>query len=118
MSKAIYEGGATRSELGERYDLIPKAAMDALAGRLALGARQHGENNWRRGGRDFRKATLNHIMKHLLDYIENGNENDDNTAAIICNAAFLCHYEAIDPYPGIDPDLSETEPSKPIRRRK
>ena len=94
MQKAVFEGGATRSAMSERYDLIPKEAMAALARRLGLGAEKHGENNWRGGGADFRKATICHLMKHLLDYMENGNANDANTDAIICNAAFLCHFEA------------------------
>src|SRR5579875_530911 len=92
-TKQKYEGGATRSEMKVRYDLIPREAIDALARRLTLGAQRHGENNWKSGGTEFRKATINHLLKHLLDYMEHGNENDANTDAIICNAAFLCHYE-------------------------
>ena len=82
---------------------MPKVALDALARRLAMGAETHGENNWRRGGKEFRKASINHLMRHLLDYIEHGNANDNNTDAIICNAAFLCHFEAADPFAGCDP---------------
>lgn len=91
--KATFEKGATRSELNERYDLIPKEALDAIARRLALGAGRHGENNWKGGGEAFRKATICHLVKHLYDYIENGNANDANTDAIICNAAFLSYFE-------------------------
>jgi hypothetical protein len=98
MPKTKFEQGATRSELAERYDLIPKAAMDALARRLALGAKGHGENNWRGGGPGFRKATIAHLMKHLVNYMENGNADDANTDAIICNAAFLCHFECEYPF--------------------
>jgi hypothetical protein len=98
MTKARYEHGATRSAMTGRYDLIPKAAMDALARRLSMGALKHRENNWRGGGENFRKATLNHLMRHLLDYIESGNANDANSDAIICNAAFLCHFEAQEPF--------------------
>jgi hypothetical protein len=101
--KAVFEDGSTRSVLKERYDLIPKSAIDALARRLALGAKTHGENNWRGGGVEFRKASINHLMRHLLDYIEHGNANDANTDAIICNAAFLCHFEVSDPFKGCDP---------------
>ena len=102
VSKAKFEDGSTRSVLEERYDLIPKKAIDALARRLALGAKNHGENNWRVGGTEFRKATINHLMKHLLKYIESGNADDANTDAIICNAAFLCYFEARDPFKGCD----------------
>jgi len=114
MSKSVFEDGSSRSTLNERYDLIPKAAVDAMARRLALGAKNHGENNWRVGGPEFRKATINHLMKHLLDYIEHGNVNDDNTSAIICNAAFLCHYEAKIPFEGCDP-IKKSPPKKGSR---
>lgn len=100
MEKAVFEGGSSRSVLNDRYDLIPKEAVDALARRLALGVANHGENNWRGGGQEFRKATLNHLMKHLLKYMESGNMDDANTDAIICNAAFLCYFEAREPYAG------------------
>jgi hypothetical protein len=99
----VFEGGSTRSKLDERYDLIPKEAVDAMARRLALGAARHGENNWRKGGVAFRKASVNHLLRHLLDYIENGNRNDANTDAIICNAAFLCYFEARYPLAGSEP---------------
>jgi len=96
--KVAFEGGATRSSMEVRFDLVPRAAVEGLARRLTLGATKHGENNWRSGGKEFRKATISHLMGHLLDYMENGNANDANTDAIICNAAFLCHFEKIDPY--------------------
>jgi hypothetical protein len=92
-----FENGATRSAVTERLDLIPREALAALGRRLALGAQKHGENNWRGGGDDFRKATINHLVIHLYDYIENGNATDANTDAIICNAAFLCFFEAKKP---------------------
>lgn len=96
--KTKFEGGATRSAMSERYDLIPESAVTALGRRLTLGAERHGENNWRQGGEAFRKATIGHLMKHLLDYMENGNANEENTDAIICNAAFLCEFEKREPY--------------------
>lgn len=91
---ASFEGGSTRSQLSARYDLIPREAVEALARRLALGAQMHGENNWRNGGEDFRRATINHLFQHLVAYIESGNQADMNTDAIITNAAFLCFFEA------------------------
>jgi hypothetical protein len=91
-----FEGGATRSSKGRRFDLIPRAANEALARRLELGAEQHGENNWKQGGAEFRRATVNHLLDHIYDYIEHGNAHEANTDAIITNAAFLCHFEAED----------------------
>lgn len=93
MELTKFEGNATRTTLKGRYDLIPREAIDAMARRLELGASRHGENNWKQGGEEFRKATINHLFNHLLDYLERGNTSEANTDAIICNAAFLCFYE-------------------------
>jgi hypothetical protein len=93
LAKQSFEGGATRTATSERMELIPAEALRALGRRLALGAERHGENNWRDGGDAFRQATIGHLMAHLADYIENGNRTEANTDAIICNAAFLCHFE-------------------------
>lgn len=91
--KQSFEGGATRSKKDIDLTLIPKSAVMAIGRRLTFGAARHGRNNWRKGGEEFRLATITHLMEHLLDYIENGNETEANTDAIICNAAFLCEYE-------------------------
>lgn len=99
--KQAYEGGATRSKMDVRLDLVPKEAIMAMARRLTLGADRHGANNWRKGGEEFRLATISHLMKHLLDYIENGNRDDANSDAIICNAAFLCEFERRSPHKGV-----------------
>lgn len=99
VTLTAYEGGATRTPKAERRELIPKTAVDALARRLALGAAKHGVNNWRKGGPEFRLATVNHLLDHIFEYLENG--GSENTDAIICNAAFLCEYEAREPYVGV-----------------
>ena len=91
-AKQSYEGGSTRSVLNERYDLIPKAAIDGIARRLALGAVAHGERNWESGGAEFVKATKNHLMGHLLNYLATGQQEDLD--AIGCNYAFLAHFRS------------------------
>ncbi len=95
------DNGSKRSHLPGRRDLIPKAALDALAGRLEYGAKKYGENNWRHGGELMRQSCINHLINHIFDYIENGNVEDNNTAAIITNAAFLCHFEELKPLKGV-----------------
>lgn len=92
QEKSAYEGGATRTKLEERYDLIPHAALAALARRLAVGAERHGENNWKKGGADFIKATKNHLARHLALYLD-GDRADAHLDAVICNVAFLCYFE-------------------------
>lgn len=88
--KKTFENGATRSDLIPRYDLVPKAAIDGMARRLELGARKHGENNWRGGGTLFVAATKNHLIAHVLRYLESGEQEDLD--AIGANYAFLAHF--------------------------
>ena len=90
------ENGASRSHEAPRYELIPKAAIDRLAQRLTLGAGIHGDHNWKGGGPKFIEQTKRHLMEHFLNYLE-GATDDDHLAAVICNAAFLCHFEAHPP---------------------
>jgi hypothetical protein len=73
MKKDIYENGATRNKIPYRFDLIPAAGLEKIAARFELGVRNHGENLWRKGGPEFLKSSLNHAIHHLLDYLENGN---------------------------------------------
>jgi hypothetical protein len=86
--KQKYEGGSTRTAMDVRMDLIPSALLRAVGRRIKFGAARHGENNWRKGGREFQKATINHALKHFFDYIELGNPEDLD--ALACNIAFLC----------------------------
>jgi hypothetical protein len=92
-NSAKFENGASRSHHAPRYELIPKAAIDRLAGRLELGAEIHGDNNWRGGGPEFVAQCKRHLVEHLYNYFE-GDKSDDHLAAVICNAAFLCHFES------------------------
>lgn len=96
--KKSFEGGATRSEQGFRFDLIPPASLRAMARRLKLGAEKHGERNWERGGETFRQATISHLFDHLQAYMDRGGQ--ENVDAIICNAAFLCFFEERKPLRG------------------
>jgi hypothetical protein len=90
------ENGASRSHHAPHYELVPKAAVDRIIKRLELGASIHGPNNWRGGGAKFVEESRRHLMEHVLNYLE-GDTTDDHLSAIICNAAFLCHFEAHPP---------------------
>jgi hypothetical protein len=91
--KRAFENGSTRSKLDLRFDLIPKSAVEALARRLTLGAELHGENNWRKGGPAFYQNTKNHLMDHVMNFLETGNQEDLD--AIFANAAFLTEYKKL-----------------------
>lgn len=98
VAKVAYEGKATRSKLTGRYDLIPASAIRALAKRLELGAGVHGDRNWESGGEKFRRASVNHLYNHFIDYMA-GKNTQENLEAVICNVAFLLHFEeVIGPY--------------------
>lgn len=87
-----FEGGATRTEKVERYDLVPPEAVDAIARRIGLGVAKHGENNWKSGGVAFIKATFNHMLAHISS-LRKLNLGDQDLDAVICNAAFLCWFK-------------------------
>jgi Domain of unknown function (DUF5664) len=89
---AKFENGASRSHHAPSYELIPKAAIDRLVARLELGAAIHGANNWRGGGSEFIAQTKRHLVEHILNYVE-GDNSDDHLGAVLCNAAFLAHFD-------------------------
>lgn len=89
--RVSYEGGATRSPVSERYDLIPFAGMQACARRFAYGAVRHGDRNWESGGEEFAEATVNHLLKHAGKFSQY--RKQDDLDAIICNAMMLAHFK-------------------------
>lgn len=55
-------------------DLMPGAAILHMAEIMCVGAKSHGENNWKNGAvRDHVNKALIHIMAHL-----DGDEQDDH----------------------------------------
>lgn len=91
--KSKFEGGATRSEKRERFDLIPGEAEVALAERFGIGATKHGPKNWQNGGVDFITATINHAKAHEASLLMNGpDHDDDDLAAILCNWSMLAWF--------------------------
>jgi hypothetical protein len=94
--KQQFEGGATRTVKLERYDLIPPEAEAALARRFGLGAQRHGESNWKHGGVEFIKATINHMKAHFNSILDGRGRDDallqDDLDALIWGAAALCWF--------------------------
>jgi hypothetical protein len=93
--KVAFSSGATMSRLDERYDLICPVGLRRLAARYGLGVPKHGEFNWCSAGNDkaFQRARLNHMIRHMVAYLQEGNAKDDNLAAIAWGAFALMHYE-------------------------
>jgi hypothetical protein len=91
-----FPSGATMSAMSARYDLICPTGLRRLAERYALGAEKHGDLNWCKAGDDpeFQRARLNHLIKHVVAYLLEGDSaGDDNLAAIAWGAFALMHYE-------------------------
>ena len=97
-TKAAFEGGATRSEKQERYDLIPPELNDSAARRYGLGATKHGEGNWKQGEVAFIKACINHAKAHESHLLRTcGKSDDDDLDAIVCNWGMLCWFRSNKP---------------------
>lgn len=97
---AVFTSGAKSSEEKPRFDLIPLEAQIREGIRMAVGARDHGENNYRHGVNDaaFIRDRINHLIEHALRYAD-GDRSDDHLAAIRANAGMLIWIEAHRPLP-------------------
>jgi NTP pyrophosphatase (non-canonical NTP hydrolase) len=89
--KQAFDSGAACSYVEERYDLICPTGLKRIAQRYALGSQKYSDYNWTKGIPSY--IRLNHLIKHVNEYIMNGNKSDDNLAAIAWNAIALMHYE-------------------------
>lgn len=101
----VQHGKMTCSKKAVHMEYVPASALEAIGRRLAVGIeRGHQRDNWREGvgNEEAREATINHLLHHIFDYLENGNSSESNTDAIICNAAFLVEYEKHTPYKGVN----------------
>jgi len=97
-SIAIFTSGAQSSELKPRYDLIPACAIRRYAERAALGAKLHGDDNWKKGAGDpaYQRDRLNHLVEHLLRYID-GDRSEDHLGAVLWGAGALTWFEEHQP---------------------
>lgn len=83
--------------LGIEYRLVPKEGLRRLALRYTVGGQKYGEGNWKRGLRNqgFIEERKNHLVEHLFEYLERGNKNDDNLAAIAWGCFCLMEAEKV-----------------------
>ncbi len=89
-----FSTGAVRdtAEGKPRIDLVSPFAMERLGKWLEQGARKYSERNWEKGIPLNR--TLASLHRHLNQY-QQGDDSEDHLAAIMCNAMFLLHGEAM-----------------------
>lgn len=106
--EATFKSGAKRSEVAPRYDLIPRAGLRRLAARYTMGAAKYGEYNWQKGlaDREYVAQFKAHLFAHMLDFMEDGCEKDDNLAAIAWGAMALMEVEERHGHSGVRSRLS------------
>ena len=86
----IYTTGAKREVLEPRYDLIPPDTIRRLALIYTEGAKRYGEHNWQKGLPY--STTVNHLIEHLLKWLES-DTSEDHLAKVIWGCAALMYYE-------------------------
>jgi hypothetical protein len=78
-----------------RYDLIPKAALDAIAKTLKLGGDKYGVSNWRDNGGIPVANCINHCLQHVHAFIS-GDDSEETLETHIAHAAtnlcFVLHF--------------------------
>lgn len=78
-----------------RMDLIPPAAIEALATVLTHGAKKYGDNNWMEGI-NFRRvyaATQRHLGEYRKGKYTDVDSGLPHLWLAFCELAFLIHYE-------------------------
>lgn len=87
----ISPGGGVKNDAGKaRFDLLVPEFIKAMAERLAWGAKEYGDNNWK----GLEKSRVMRAMMHHQNEVQMGNMDDDEApygshcAAIAINAMF------------------------------
>ena len=84
-----YDSGATRTDIQERWSLLPMDSLRAAARVMARGAETHGDNNWRKGIPI--DEVCDHAMNHIAKYLE-GDRSEEHLAHALCNMAMAVHF--------------------------
>jgi hypothetical protein len=88
------KSGATSTKLEESWNLIPSAALRAMARRFWLGLQKHGRGNWQKGDNEFAETRLAHMYRHMALFAEYHRQEDLD--AVMCNGAMMCWYKEHD----------------------
>lgn len=94
--------GKTGAQSGRRalmFHLVSPYTIRRLAERKTVGAIKYGSCQWRRGINDVEYVTdrVNHLWTHLCDFMENGNDRDDNLGAMLWGLDALIEVERLAP---------------------
>jgi hypothetical protein len=88
-----FESGATRSMDADntRYDLIPPAALEALASTYAEGAALHGDHNYLKGMPY--SVVVNHLLRHI-NLWQRGDASENHLGHAAWGLCALLEFEA------------------------
>lgn len=92
MGERVFASGATRNsaEGKGRYDLVPPCLIRRLAHRYELGAKEHGEENWKLGMP--KGVIIDSMLRHINQYRE-GDQSEDHLAAAAWGLAALMWFD-------------------------
>lgn len=95
--------GAKSSFKALFFQDIPPELLRRIAKRYTDGHVKYGQGvynlNWRTGldNPEYVAERFNHLWTHLINFLENGNELDDNLGAIAWSCGFLMEVERLYP---------------------
>ena len=84
-----FDSGATRTDIQERWSLLPMDALRAAARVMARGAKTHGDRNWERGIPI--EDICDHAFNHMAKYLE-GDRSEEHLAHALCNLCMAVHF--------------------------
>jgi len=87
----LYDTGARRSHLTERYDLVPLIGLKRVALTMAEGAEKYGLNNWEKGFPV--NDILNHALAHIFNHLA-GDRSEDHLGHAAANLLMAIDTEA------------------------
>jgi hypothetical protein len=92
--RQTFETGAVRdsAEGKPRPDLVSPFAIERLGEWLRLGSLKYTERNWEKGIPVSR--SFSSMYRQLLKF-QQGETDEDHVAAILCNAMFIAHTQAM-----------------------
>jgi hypothetical protein len=81
------------------FNLISPHTIRRLAIRKTVGAKKYGSVQWRQGINDAQYVAdrWNHFMEHVLEFMESGNEDDDNIGGMLWALDCISEVERLAP---------------------
>lgn len=96
---ATGNGAAVSSHQALFYNLVSPHTIRRLAMRKTVGAKKYGTVQWRQGINDaaYVADRFNHLVEHLLRFMESGNRDDDNLGGMLWALDALVEVERLCP---------------------